>query len=220
MNTWAIVPLKSPRTAKSRLADRLSPARRRALLFAMARHVLGTLQRTPGIDRIAIATASDEVAGFAAAHNVACIRLAGDDGPAVAFELALDALQSQMPDRVLMIAGDLPLLTCDAVRELLVSADRFDGPGVVLAPDRFGIGTNALLCKPPQLVAPRFGEESFSRHLAAVWALGVPHRVVERNELAFDLDTPADLGALPSWLAEVIGVASADPASWPLAVAV
>ena len=62
---WAVVPLKSPETAKSRLADALSGSQRRELFFSMARHVLQTLRASPGITQVAVVTSSNEVAHLA-----------------------------------------------------------------------------------------------------------------------------------------------------------
>ncbi len=39
-------------------------------------------------------------------------------------------------------------------------------PLVVVAPDRHGRGTNALLCAPPGLIEYQFGEDSFAQHCA------------------------------------------------------
>ena len=57
-------------------------------------------------------------------------------------------------------------------------------------------GTNALLCVPPDVLAPCFGEQSFQRHLAAARAANLHARILEIDALALDLDEPADLEEL------------------------
>ena len=189
--TWALVPLKSPETAKSRLATVLSPGERRALFFALAQRVIAALQATPGIERVVVVTASEEVAAFARGLEAQVLRQPADTGTAEAFVLGLEQLKPLALDRVLMIAGDLPLLQPAALQALLDAAD--DGAQIVLAPDRRRLGTNALLCTPPQAIEPVFGEDSFSRHYAAALARGYASCVVELEALSLDLDTPADL---------------------------
>ena len=57
-STWALVPLKSPDRAKSRLAGVLSPVQRTTLFFALAERVIHALRGTPGIDNVVVVTAS------------------------------------------------------------------------------------------------------------------------------------------------------------------
>ena len=66
-------------------------------------------------------------------------------------------------------------------------------PGMRIAPDRDGDGTNALLLSPPDLVATGFGAGSSARHRALGEAAGVAVETVIRPGLAFDIDTPQDL---------------------------
>ena len=66
----------------------------------------------------------------------------------------------------------------------------------VMAPDHTGHGTNALLLAPPQLIAPRFGPESFRTHLRAAHAAGTTPQIVRSPGLEYDIDEPADLQRL------------------------
>jgi 2-phospho-L-lactate guanylyltransferase len=66
---------------------------------------------------------------------------------------------------------------------------------MVIAPDRRGTGTNALLVS--HCCEFRFGERSYARHLLLAAERGWTAVVVSRPELAFDLDTPADFAAWP-----------------------
>jgi 2-phospho-L-lactate guanylyltransferase len=116
-----------------------------------------------------------------------------------AFDLAIDELegnelQGTTPRRVLMLPGDLPLISTSALEAVLDAAG--NEPGIVVVPDRHRVGTNALLCDPPQALARCFGGHSFERHLAAAKAAGVTARVLELEALGLDLDYPGDLDCL------------------------
>jgi 2-phospho-L-lactate/phosphoenolpyruvate guanylyltransferase len=193
---WAVVPLKSPDQAKSRLAEVLDPAQRRELFFALARQVIEALRATPGVDAVGAVTSSIEVANFARALGAQPIFQAGDFGTRSAYAAAVEQLQPLRLDGLLMIAGDLPLVSPAALARLAGAAG--PAPAVVVVPDRRRIGTNALLCTPPGAIAPCFGGGSFSLHLAAAAAAGIEARVLELDELALDLDVAEDLEYLHS----------------------
>jgi 2-phospho-L-lactate guanylyltransferase len=63
----------------------------------------------------------------------------------------------------------------------------------VVAPSADERGTNLLLRRPPLAVPARFGPDSFRRHVEAAAEVDLPVSVVERPELAFDLDVPDDI---------------------------
>lgn len=190
--TWALVPLKSSEQAKSRLASVLDVQQRSRLFFAMAGHVIRTLRACEEIQGVAVATSSQQVAAFAAAAGALTVMQPADLGMSFALSSALDTLQSVKPARVLMLPGDLPLVTVTALQRLLSCRE----PGIAIVPDRQRIGTNALLCAPPQIIAPSFGGRSFERHLHAAATAGVTANIVELPELALDVDEPGDLDLL------------------------
>jgi 2-phospho-L-lactate guanylyltransferase len=226
---WAIVPLKSPERAKTRLAGALSPAQRHGLLFELGQRVIVALQASRGIERVAVVTASSEVAAFARTLGAQTIMQKEETGTAAAFTAALHELQPLILKSILMIAGDLPLVTSAAVERLIAARDsarssppvaggeiewghprRQDAPSptrrreegarasatAIIVPDRHDIGTNALLCSPPEIIPPCFGRDSFRRHLFAAEQAGIRARVLDIDELALDLDCPADLDVL------------------------
>ncbi len=70
------------------------------------------------------------------------------------------------------------------------------GPLVAIAPSDARSGTNALLLRPPDIIAPAFGRDSFEAHLRAAESAGAAVQVVSDTVLGFDLDTPDDLERL------------------------
>ena len=190
---WAVVPLKSPEAAKSRLRAGLDDRARRRLMFAMARQVVRTLMHAPGIAGVAVVTASPEVAACVEQESAAVIWQDRDTGTAEACRSAVVHL-SACADGLLMISGDIPLICTDAVAKL-VDLSRH-APLVAIVPDRRRSGTNALLCTPPAVIPPCFGADSFQRHLAAARSQGVELRIVESEALSLDIDDLEDLDEL------------------------
>jgi len=161
----------------------------------MAQRVLRALTAVPAITAVSVVTACEEVGRFAAGMGAAVIHQDEDGGTAAAFAHAVATLRrGGLPARTLMIAGDLPLI---AASDLMSLANRQTvNPGVLIVPDRKRIGTNALLCSPPDAIEPRFGAESFQGHVSAARAAGVPYQVVESPALSLDIDVADDLELL------------------------
>lgn len=95
-------------------------------------------------------------------------------------------------DTLVVLHGDLPNLQPPDVTALIESLPP-SGPGVAIAPDRGGTGTNGLVLRPPGVIGFRFGAGSFAAHVEEVERARVPLVAVSRAGLAFDLDTPEDL---------------------------
>lgn len=201
MRTVAIVPIKALTAAKSRLAAALDPAARAALTLRALGNVLAALD-TPGIAARLVVTPDEAVLRAADAAGAIGLRQDGvglNEGLAQGRTWAMAA----SAEALLIVLGDLPLLARSDVEALLDLADR---PGVaVFAPDRHGMGTNALLLRPPDALPFAFGVGSLARHRAAAAAHGLLPRWYDAPGTALDLDTPADLAALDAILTGASG---------------
>jgi len=201
MRTIAILPLKSFDLAKQRLAGALGNGARQALVNAMFQDVLAALRRVERIEAIAVVTANTTAARAAAVENVPVLDDPDEAGHDEAALIGVRHALAEGFDRVLLIAGDTPLIDAGEVDALLdgCAAERL---GLAVIPDRHGTGTNGLLIAPPDAVAPSFGPGSRERHLRLAAEAGVTARAVDVPSLAPDLDTPEDLDALTALLAD------------------
>jgi 2-phospho-L-lactate guanylyltransferase len=111
-------------------------------------------------------------------------------GPNAAVTEAVGSLRDRAAP-VCVLAADLPLLDTHAVRALWAAAS----PGtLVLATDRMGAGTNAVVLPHPDATFPfAFGPASLVKHARAGRARGWQPCVLRVVPLAFDLDEPWDL---------------------------
>lgn len=199
MRTVALVPIKALTAAKGRLAAALDPAARASLTLHALGSVLAALD-TPGIAARAVVTPDEAVLRAAGAAGAIGLRQDGgglNEGLAQGRAWAVAA----GAEALLIVLDDLPLLARADVGALLDLADR---PGVaVFAPDRHGMGTNALLLRPPDALPLAFGVGSLARHRAAATVHGLLPRWYDAPGTALDLDTPADLAALDALLAGI-----------------
>jgi 2-phospho-L-lactate guanylyltransferase len=172
---WAVVPLKSPERAKSRLAGALNPAQRQHLLFELGKRVIDALQATRGIEAVAVVTASAEVAAFAKSLGAHPILQTTETGTAAAFSAALQELEPLRLDSVLMIAGDLPLVSVAAIERIITARD--DATALIegYSPPSWGrdrervLDFNSSASKPPSPPpSPTTGEGARARASAII----------------------------------------------------
>lgn len=196
MRTLAILPVKSFDAAKRRLAPTLGPGLRRELARAMFTDVLTSLRRVPRLDSVAVVTADQDADAAAHSQRALVLRDTEQAGQSAAAAIGISFALTEGFDRVLLVPGDTPLLDPGEVAALL----RVRRP-VSIVPDRHGTGTNALLLRPPDAIAPSFGPGSLERHVAVAAAAGVASAVEKVPTLMLDVDTGADLSALTAALA-------------------
>lgn len=194
----AVVPIRSLTGGKTRLSGAVDAEARAELIRLMLGTVLRAVSETTGIDQIVVV--SPEPAALALAANLldhAKLLAQPVDTPGLlpALELGRAYARDAAADALVIVFGDLPRLTAADIDAMLSSEVQ-----VVIAPDRDRVGTNALLLRGPAMRSfpLRFGDASFSAHLAAAASVGLTVAIVEREGLSFDLDTPGDLTMLPT----------------------
>ena len=192
MTTWAIVPVKPMRRAKSRLGSVLGAEERLALSREMLNRVLEALVGVPEIERTLLVSRDSEAMALARHHGARTLSERPPIDLNQALQQATRAAVGSGASAVLVVPADLPLVTADDLRELVSLAE--SPPVVVIAPDRRQAGTNALLASPAGLIEYAFGPSSFDRHRALALAAGARVLVCDRPGLALDLDLPEDLG--------------------------
>ena len=189
----AVVPVKDLGGAKQRLAEVLDQPTRTALFRAMLEDVLEALSGVAPIAGIVLVTRDPEAVALARRYGAECLIEPENRGHTAAVELAAHTLAGRGADALLQIPGDVPRVTAAEIEAVI--AAHAPAPAVTIAPSRDYLGSNAVLCSPPDVFPFRFGDDSFYPHLAAARAIGVEPAVVERPGLGLDVDTPCDLEA-------------------------
>jgi 2-phospho-L-lactate/phosphoenolpyruvate guanylyltransferase len=179
-----VVPVKSLDRAKGRLAGVLEPLERAALTLAMLEDVLDACLAIPGWQTWVVSP--DEAVLEVSARRRA--RPVTEDEPGLVSAIRQVEEEAGGADSLAVVLGDLPLLTADALSLVLQTL----GP-VVGAPSDSDAGTNALLRRPPGVIPPLFGTDSFRRHREAAEMRGIPFGAIRAPELGFDLDRPEDV---------------------------
>lgn len=205
MTTFAILPIKTLDTAKTRLAEELDPRPRRALVEAMFSDVLVALRRTTLVDQVLVVSRDHNAQRIAGGYG-AIVADDEDTGHSDAASRGIERAVEMGADRVILIPGDCPLLDPGEVDALL--SREVTPPSVLIVPDRHGTGTNALVLDPPDVMKPSFGPGSHDRHHRHAAAAHINAQTVEVASLALDLDTPEDLQTVETTLDDTRGGAA------------
>jgi 2-phospho-L-lactate guanylyltransferase len=192
MRTFAVLPVKSFRAAKTRLAADLGVPQPE-LAEQMVGGVMRALCAAEGLERVLVVTRERVAMDLADELGAEIVEEEELRGHSAAATLGLRQALDLGAERVLLAAGDCPLLTTEDVDAVLA---RHTGPGVVILADRHGTGTNGLLLTPPTAIPPSFGMGSRERHAELAHHAGVPWTVESIPGFALDVDTADDLAAV------------------------
>ncbi len=189
MGTRAVlVPVKAFDQAKRRLHLALSRAERSELSRAMADRVLAAAHPLP----VAVVCDDNEVAEWAREHG-ALVVWEPRRGLNGAVEAGVDHLAALGVSQVTVAHADLPRASH--------LAEVGEAPGISLVPDRYGNGTNVMALPTDAGFQFSYGPGSFARHRAEAQRLGLPTRILDRPDLAWDVDEPGDVVAVDAMTA-------------------
>lgn len=193
-----LVPVKSFRLAKLRLAGVLNEEARRRLARELAEIVLSAAHGTP----VYVVCDDGEVADWAVNRGATVLYAPGLDLSA-AVEAGVRHLAGEGFSLAVVTHADLPLVS---------DLSRFGSPSeVTLAPDRRRDGTN--VAGVPTEVGFRFsyGPGSFDRHLGEAARLGLHCTIVDDPRLSSDVDLPVDLALMSRLVAQPPATTTAEP---------
>jgi 2-phospho-L-lactate guanylyltransferase len=193
---WAVIVARIANGAKSRLATALDVEQRRALALAMLADVVETCAAARHVLSGVLAVVDEPSAQREVERaGVIAVKDADPGDMNAAVRLGLQTAQRLGASTAIVLPGDIPLLATDDL-VTLIAASRHAPRAVVIGASRDGQGTNALLLRPVDVIAPAFGPPSVDRHLQAGLAVGAFTHVETGLGLALDVDTPADLAVL------------------------
>ncbi len=175
-----LIPVKAFDQAKRRLHLALNDVERAGLARAMADRVVSAALPLP----VAVICDDTEVAEWARERGALVVWEPGR-GLNGAVQAGVDHLRTGGVAQVTVAHADLPRAS-----DL---GGVGDAPGITLVPDRYGNGTNVIALPSDAGFQFSYGPGSFARHRAEADRLGLPVRVLDRPDLAWDIDEPGDV---------------------------
>ncbi len=188
VSTTVVIPVRSLEGAKSRLGAVLDAEERRDLVERLLIDTVVAALATPGVVDVLVVSPDPEVLAVASTAGARTLTQRSRG-----LNTALQEARAEVgADRVLVLPADLPTVTPSDIAQILAAGDAAGRPSVVLAPDRHGRGTNALLLDPPDAIDPAFGGDSRAGHAWLASSADIAF-VEVAGLLELDLDTPDDL---------------------------
>ncbi len=186
----AIVPVNVPRKSKARLSAVLDPKQRAELSLTMLADVLSALKGARRITSTTVVCADKGVRKVAERFSANFLWEGKRRGLNKSLRMGIRDSELRGAAAALAIHADLPLLSSRDVDALVKNARRY---AIAMVPSKDGRGTNAMMLRPPHIMHPAFGKDSFSRHLSLVHQRGIRCRILRIRGISFDLDEPVDL---------------------------
>jgi 2-phospho-L-lactate guanylyltransferase len=183
-----VIPVQAFEHAKSRLGAALDAEERRDLVERLLVGTVEAARSTPDVAEVLVVSPDPEVLDVAARSGARPVEQRSRGlNPALQ-----EARAAASGSRLLILPADVPGLRPADLTRVLEAGDAAGTPSVVLAPDRHGTGTNALLLDPPDAIDPAFGGDSRAGHAWLAASADIPFTEVT-GVLDLDVDTPEDL---------------------------
>ena len=188
---WAVVPVKELEGAKQRLSSALSPDERRLLATTMFEDVLEAVSAVSDLAGVLVVTVDPVATSLASRYGARVVTDGAREGHTGAVTTAARLLIREGRAGMMTMPGDIPRLSSAEIAATL--AAHRAAPSFTIVPAHDDLGSNTIICSPPDAVPLRFGEDSFYPHLDAARARGIEPLVVRHPGIGMDIDNPVDL---------------------------
>ncbi len=188
---WAVIPVKEFDGAKHRLSGLLSPHERLVLAATMLADVLDAVAGCRHLAGVMIVTNDSNATVLGKRIGARIVSEGARDGHTGSVNAGRRILANEGRDGMITMPGDIPAVRAAEI-DAVLSAHRA-APSFTIAPAHDDLGSNAVVCSPPEQVALRFGDNSYFPHLDAARRHGIEPTVVRQPGIAMDIDHPLDL---------------------------
>ena len=191
MITWAVLPVKRYSVGKSRLRNLFTETELAELNQKMFESTFTKLKEASGIDEILVVSREEHTLAWCKTHGG--LALLEDDPSTLnsAITQAQKAICNHGSGRIMILPSDLPLMTTKDLSKLISLAN--GERKLVIVPDHYQTGTNALVMSEPDLIEPRFGSGSFRKHTRLALEKNAELVVYLNENIQWDLDTSLEL---------------------------
>ena len=191
---WAVIPVKEFEGAKHRLSPLLSPEQRRLLAETMLTDVLDAVAGAKRLAGIMLITLEPRAKAMAERLGARVEVEGAREGHTGAVLAGRRILAREGKGGFITMPGDIPAVRAAEI-DAVLAAHR-PAPSFTISPAHDDLGSNAVICSPPESVPLRFGENSYFPHLDAARAQGIEPTILRQPGIAMDVDHPVDLEML------------------------
>ena len=189
MKTCAIIPVKQFSKAKTRLG--LSIENTGTLCKLLLEEVLGTISKSPLIEKIILVSKDDEA--FQIGKRFDCIEIFDETESSVnnAISLADSWISNSSFTHSVIFPQDIPTMTSSDIEILLGFIKSTNS--VVVVPSRQFNGTNALVRCPSGLMQTRYDMGSYTHQIEAAKTKTANISIALIRRIMLDIDDESDL---------------------------
>jgi 2-phospho-L-lactate guanylyltransferase len=188
---WAIIPVKEFDGAKHRLSGLLSPPERLVLAASMLTDVLDAVAGCRHLAGVMIVTIDPNATVLGKRIGARIVTEGAQEGHTGSVNAGRRLLTREGRGGMITLPGDIPATRADEIEAVL--AAHLTAPSFTISPAHDDLGSNAVVCSPPESVPLRFGDNSYFPHLDAARRHGIEPTVIRQPGVAMDIDHPVDL---------------------------
>jgi len=177
--------------AKHRLSGLLSPPERRCLAEAMLTDALDAVAGSRLLVGVIIVTLDPQASALGERIGARIVTEGARDGHTGSVNAGRRLLAGEGRAGMITMPGDIPAVRASEIDAVL--AAHLAAPSFTISPAHDDLGSNAVVCSPPELVPLRFGDNSYFPHLEAARLQGIEPTVIRQPGIAVDIDHPVDL---------------------------
>ena len=168
---WAIIPVKEFDGAKDRLSCLLSPRQRRILAEIMLTDMLEAVAGSRLLAGVIIITLDPHATKLGKKIGARIVTERARDGHSGSVNAGRRLLAGEGRLGMITMPGDIPATR--AVEIDAVLSAHLAAPSFTISPAHDDLGSNAVVCSPPESVPLRFGDNSYFPHLDAAHRQGI-----------------------------------------------
>lgn len=185
---WAIVPYKGVPSGKSRLAQHLGVDQRKKLSQSMLQDVLEALTSAKALRGVIVSSPSVDAMKDVRTPGVEKFRDHGSTLAEAVTEATKYAMRVFSAESTFIVPADIPLIQSNDVDYAVGCHSE-----VTIIPDDKEIGTNGLICTPPDAIEYVFDGKSFEPHKRAAAKKDITPKSLHIESMGHDIDTIYDL---------------------------
>lgn len=190
-DVWAIIPVKEFDGAKHRLSSLLSPVQRRLLAETMLTDMLDAVAGSRLLAGVVMVTLDPHATTLGNKIGAQIVTEGAREGHTGSVNAGRRLLASEGRRGMITMPGDIPATHASEIDAVLTA--HLAAPSFTISPAHDDLGSNAVVCSPPESVPLRFGDNSYFPHLDAARRQGIEPTVVRQPGIAMDIDHPVDL---------------------------
>jgi len=188
---WAVIPVKEFDGAKHRLSGLLSPPQRKLLAETMLTDMLDAVAGSRLLAGVVIVTLDPHATALGNKIGARIVTEGAQDGHTGSVNAGRRLLAGEGRGGMITMPGDIPATRGSEIDAVLSA--HLAAPSFTISPAHDDLGSNAVVCSPPESVPLRFGDNSYFPHLDAARQQGIEPTVIRQPGIAMDIDHPVDL---------------------------